>query len=156
MNDARPAPFPAALGMNADESASDGARLFARMTHSQCGFMYWISVQRFAKAMSELYYAEMEAARNEAEDAYFKARPQLIRSFAEQALFRAGFERAFRLLWNPSGEAGRRAGVGPGGRAGQDCAGETRPAELGSTLETEPAPLCGNCGRDGCDYCDPR
>jgi hypothetical protein len=50
--------------------------------------------------MSELYYAEMEAARNKAEDEYFKARPQLMRSLAEQALFRAGFERGFQKLWN--------------------------------------------------------
>ena len=48
----------------------------------------------------ELYYAEMEHERNKAEDAYFKARPQLMRTYAEQTLFRAGFERAFNLLWN--------------------------------------------------------
>lgn len=47
----------------------------------------------------ELYYAEMEAARNEAEDAYFRARPNLQRNAPEQALFRAGFERAFEKLW---------------------------------------------------------
>ena len=50
--------------------------------------------------MSELYYAEMEAARNAAEDDYFKARPKLMRSTMEEMLFRAGFERAFQLLWN--------------------------------------------------------
>lgn len=48
---------------------------------------------------NELYYAEMEAARNSAEDAYFEARPQLARTTVQQALFRAGFERAFVLLW---------------------------------------------------------
>lgn len=49
--------------------------------------------------MSEKYYAEMEAARNDSEDAYFKARPQLERTIEQKALFRAGFERAFQLLW---------------------------------------------------------
>jgi hypothetical protein len=48
---------------------------------------------------SELYYAEMKAARNKAEDQYFAARPQLFRTIAEISLFRAGFERAFALLW---------------------------------------------------------
>ncbi len=48
---------------------------------------------------TEIYYAEMEAARNEDEDAYFKARPQLLRSHAEQSIFRAGFEKAFKFLW---------------------------------------------------------
>ncbi len=50
--------------------------------------------------MSELYYAEMEAARNEAEDAYFKARPQIEFTGLHRTLFRVGFERAFQLLWN--------------------------------------------------------
>jgi hypothetical protein len=49
---------------------------------------------------TELYYVEMESARNEAEDAYFKARPQLARTTRDQNLFRAGFERAFQRLWN--------------------------------------------------------
>lgn len=49
---------------------------------------------------TELYYVEMESARNEAEDAYFKARPQLARTIGDQSLFRAGFERAFQRLWN--------------------------------------------------------
>lgn len=48
---------------------------------------------------NELYYAEMEAAREDALDAYFEARPQLLGSFAERALFRAGFERGFEPLW---------------------------------------------------------
>lgn len=50
----------------------------------------------------ESYYAEMESERNKAEDAYFNARPQLMRSGKEEALFRAGFERAFNLLWHKS------------------------------------------------------
>lgn len=49
---------------------------------------------------TELYYVEMESARNEAEDAYFGVRPQLTRTCVQETLFRAGFERAFRLLWN--------------------------------------------------------
>ena len=49
---------------------------------------------------TELYYAEMEAARNTCMDAYFGARPQLLKTHAEQALYRAGFERAFQHLWN--------------------------------------------------------
>lgn len=50
--------------------------------------------------MSEFYYAEMEAARNEAEKAYFEARPQLLDTPTKRALFRAGFERAFEKLWH--------------------------------------------------------
>ena len=49
--------------------------------------------------MSELYYAEMEAARNNAEDDYFSVRPQLSRSDVQQMLFRAGFERGFQFNW---------------------------------------------------------
>lgn len=48
---------------------------------------------------TELYYAEMEAARNEAEAAYFTARP-LLNEGPPVETFRAGFERAFRKLWN--------------------------------------------------------
>jgi hypothetical protein len=48
--------------------------------------------------MSELYYAEMEAARNEAEDAYFKPRLHLGTD-KDRILFRAGYERAFQKLW---------------------------------------------------------
>lgn len=48
---------------------------------------------------TERYYANMEHARNYHEDEYFKARPQLLKTHAEQALFRAGFERAFKFLW---------------------------------------------------------
>jgi hypothetical protein len=49
---------------------------------------------------TELYYAEMESARNEAEDLYFAARPRLIGTADERSLFRAGFERGFQELWN--------------------------------------------------------
>jgi hypothetical protein len=52
---------------------------------------------------SEIYYAEMEAARNSAWDAYQLARPHLLRSDNArqlQALFNAGFERAFALLFH--------------------------------------------------------
>jgi hypothetical protein len=52
---------------------------------------------------AELYYAEMEAARNSAWDAYQVARPHLLRSDNArqlQALFHAGFERAFAMLWH--------------------------------------------------------
>jgi hypothetical protein len=51
---------------------------------------------------TELYYAEMEAARSDAEKAYFEARPQHMWMPADHALFRAGFERAFQLLWKPA------------------------------------------------------
>lgn len=44
--------------------------------------------------MSEIYYAEMEAARNETEEAYFKARPQAD-TYANRSLFRAAFERGY-------------------------------------------------------------
>lgn len=50
---------------------------------------------------NELYYAEMEAARNTALDSYFIARPQLRRTYVEESIFRAGFERAFAMLWQP-------------------------------------------------------
>jgi hypothetical protein len=48
---------------------------------------------------TEIYYAEMEAVRNEAEDAYFNARPPLDEE-AHRDIFRAGFERGFQKLWN--------------------------------------------------------
>jgi hypothetical protein len=50
---------------------------------------------------TELYYAEMEAARHTAEAAYFMARP-LLNEGPPVETFRAGFERAFRLLWKPT------------------------------------------------------
>ncbi len=49
---------------------------------------------------TEMYYAEMEAARNTASEAYFSARPQIIITGREQMLFNAGFERAFKPLWD--------------------------------------------------------
>jgi hypothetical protein len=55
--------------------------------------------------MSEQYYAEMEAARNTAVDAYFRARPALDAPLCRDT-FRAGFERAFALLWTGPREIG--------------------------------------------------
>jgi soluble cytochrome b562 len=49
--------------------------------------------------VSELYYAEMEAARNTAVDAYFEARPKLDYPIPREA-FKAGFERGFKNLWD--------------------------------------------------------
>ena len=49
----------------------------------------------------ELYYAEMEADRNEAERAYFAARPHAD-AMIPRKFFCAGFERAYRLLWKES------------------------------------------------------
>ena len=49
---------------------------------------------------TEHYYAEMESARNASMDDYFKARPQLFRTIEQETIFRAGFERAFAMLWN--------------------------------------------------------
>lgn len=48
---------------------------------------------------TELYYAEMEVARNEAEDAYFKARP-MVDTERDRIRFRAGYERAFKKLFD--------------------------------------------------------
>lgn len=48
---------------------------------------------------TERYYAEMEAARNLTEEAYFAARPS-VGSQRERGLFRMGFERAFSQLWS--------------------------------------------------------
>jgi hypothetical protein len=48
---------------------------------------------------TERYYAEMEAARHESEEAYFNARPSLWNE-CDRALFRSGFEHAFKLLWD--------------------------------------------------------
>lgn len=45
---------------------------------------------------TEIYHAEMEAARNKAMDEYFNARPQVTRGAYEESLFRAGFERAYK------------------------------------------------------------
>lgn len=56
---------------------------------------------------TELYYAHMESDRNDAVGTYFAARPSLnapqVSESQEElhiALFRAGFERAYLLLWN--------------------------------------------------------
>lgn len=48
---------------------------------------------------TELYYAHMEADRNEAERAYFDARPLIDREGLPVTAFRAGFERAYAKLW---------------------------------------------------------
>lgn len=48
----------------------------------------------------ELYYAEMEPARNDAEDKYFNARPQLAGTIEQRTLFKAGYERAFKMMWD--------------------------------------------------------
>lgn len=53
--------------------------------------------------MSELYHAEMEAARNDAVDAYFEPRPQADH-LSNRALFKAGFERGFKKLWDENQE----------------------------------------------------
>lgn len=50
----------------------------------------------------ELYYAEMEAGRNDAENKFFAARPSLDSGPEPELyrkLFRAGYERAFHRLW---------------------------------------------------------
>ena len=43
---------------------------------------------------------EFEDARNTAKDAYFKARPQLMRTGHDEKLFEAGFRMAWELLKN--------------------------------------------------------
>lgn len=61
-----------------------------------------MSAENVMPDTSELYYAHMEADRNEAEKAYFDARPQLVDCSHElvyRQLFRAGFERAYQKLW---------------------------------------------------------
>ena len=47
---------------------------------------------------TERYYANMEADRNQAEKAYFDARPQMDR-ILYSTVFRAGYERAYSRLW---------------------------------------------------------
>tara|TARA_B100000749_G_scaffold273372_1_gene256245 strand:- start:4018 stop:4323 length:306 start_codon:yes stop_codon:yes gene_type:complete len=44
----------------------------------------------------EDFIANMEAARNDATDAYFNARPQLLRTRKEELLFDTGFEAAYK------------------------------------------------------------
>lgn len=56
---------------------------------------------------SELYYAEMEAARNEAEKTYFDARPTLDTKI-HHLIFRVGFVRGFNLLWDKQQSAADR------------------------------------------------
>lgn len=63
--------------------------------------------------MSEQYYADMESARADAETAYFGARPSLLDSHERRSLFRAGFERAFRKMWNPPSEPKDQTTAGP-------------------------------------------
>lgn len=60
---------------------------------------------------TEIYYAEMEAARNTACDAYFIARPQAD-SIDRRTVFKAGFERAFAMLWH-GGRAAQETPVVP-------------------------------------------
>lgn len=48
---------------------------------------------------TELFYAHMEADRNAAESAYFDAR-KLLDCDNNRVLFRAGYERAYRRLWD--------------------------------------------------------
>lgn len=50
---------------------------------------------------TEMYYIEMESARNRTVEAYFSARPQAD-TLANRAIFRAGYERAFSQLWKDS------------------------------------------------------
>ncbi len=52
--------------------------------------------------MNERECAEMEAARNAAEDAYFYERPLLFRSMAVENVYRAGFESAWKRLSQPT------------------------------------------------------
>lgn len=57
---------------------------------------------REVRAMSdstERYYAAMESARNTASEEYFTARPQLDRTIEQKTLFNAGFERAYKPLY---------------------------------------------------------
>lgn len=44
----------------------------------------------------EMFVAELESARNEACEAYFKARPQLFVTAEKEKIFEAGFERAYK------------------------------------------------------------
>lgn len=47
--------------------------------------------------MSEEEIIKFEAARNEAMDKYFNARPQLMRTGHDEKLFEAGFRMAWKL-----------------------------------------------------------
>lgn len=48
---------------------------------------------------TERYYADMEHARNVHQHEFFKARPHIDQDERAVSLFRAGFERAFKFLW---------------------------------------------------------
>lgn len=61
---------------------------------------------------TELYYAEMEAARNSACDAYFEARP-MINTPERREMFKNGFERAFKQLWKPASAPETPAALDP-------------------------------------------
>ncbi len=90
---------------------------------------------------TELYYVEMEAARNVAEYEYFEARPYLRRDSEHaqyRALFCAGFERAFAPLWNQLQTL----------RLERD-----RLASLGGTLLTQAAARASQETRVGCRHC---
>lgn len=59
----------------------------------------------------ELYYAEVEAARREAEDAYFGARPQAD-TIINRRLFQAGFDRAYEHMYRKQRSAERTTSHG--------------------------------------------
>ena len=50
----------------------------------------------------ELEIIKFETARNEAADAYFKARPQLLRTISEEKMFETGF----RMGWEAKEKQG--------------------------------------------------
>lgn len=54
-------------------------------------------------SIRERFIACLEAYRNEAEDAYFKARPQ-IDTIQNRTLFKAGYSRGFEKNWPLSNE----------------------------------------------------
>lgn len=93
---------------------------------------------------NELYYAEMEAARNSACDAYFEARPQIDRP-DRRAAFNSGFERAFALVWH-------------GGRAAQETPAEDICPTTGQPHRMPKGQVCiychiGNLGQKPCKVC---
>jgi len=138
-----------------------------------------VELQTSKQDTTELYYAEMESARNTAEAAYFTARP-LLNEGPPVETFRAGFERAFRLLWKPATgqtsdaqlhhrpevmnppqsaaegceagnlNTGQRHGLGASPRAA-----EARPAEVAPLPSFgDPCPCCasGKIGQSGYDF----
>ena len=54
--------------------------------------------------MSELYYIEMESARNKSLHGYFNARPLIDKNDAGLRLFEAGYERGFQNQWTKIAE----------------------------------------------------